>query len=80
MCFFKVVEVLISLHHKVSYLSRNKPQLLRELELIKHELGVINGGAEGFLVQLTGEANSLEPIRFEVEERRSQTQLSQELS
>jgi hypothetical protein len=30
--FLRVVDVLISLHHRVSYLSRNKPQLLRELE------------------------------------------------
>jgi hypothetical protein len=30
--FLKIVDVLISLHHRVSYLSRNKPQLMRELE------------------------------------------------
>lgn len=29
--FFKVIEVLISLHHRVSYLSRNRPALMREL-------------------------------------------------
>ena len=29
--FFKIVDVIIALHHKIGYLSRNKPTLLREI-------------------------------------------------
>jgi len=47
-----VVDVLISLHHKVSYLSRNKPQLLKELEQAKSEINFMNTKIDEFLAQM----------------------------
>jgi hypothetical protein len=40
--FMRVVEVLISLHNRVAYLSRKKPQLMKEMENIGHKLSFIN--------------------------------------
>jgi hypothetical protein len=44
--FLKVIGVLISLHHRVSYLSRNKPALMRELENASQEMNYMNQRVE----------------------------------
>ncbi len=67
MVFLRVVDVLISLHHRVSYLSRNKPQLLRELEQAQEELGCLNTACESFLNQLEQEVAEITPLCFSAE-------------
>jgi hypothetical protein len=46
------VEVLISLHHKVSYLSRNKPTLMKEIENASAEIMFLNECTQSFLKQI----------------------------
>lgn len=72
MSFLRVVDVLVSLHHRVSYLSRNKPQLLRELELAQEELLALNNGCQEFLLQIDQRASitQLATLRIEGEARR----------
>lgn len=62
--FLRVVEVLIALHHRVSYLSRKKPALLKELENACKEIGFINGRIDEFLIQMTQNTQQLVPLGF----------------
>jgi signal transduction histidine kinase len=75
--FFRTVDVLISLHHKVSYLSRNKPHLLKELEHAQEELLFINTAAFNFLEQFAQEVHQIEPINFAAFDQRKKSQLSE---
>lgn len=35
------MDVIIALHHKIGYLSRNKPTLLKEIEYIESDLSEV---------------------------------------
>lgn len=72
-----MIGVLISLHHRVSYLSRNKPALMRELENASQEMNYMNQRVEEFLGQMGEETQQMVGISFGGLDERWKSQLSE---
>ena len=60
----RIVDVLLGLHNRVGYLSRRKPQLIKEFENAEQKLAFINERVEEFLTGLEQETPQIEPLSF----------------
>ena len=60
----RVAKVLLNLHQRVAYLSKQKPQLLKELEASTEHLQFVNERIDLFLMDLNHQSEQISPISF----------------